>query len=89
LLLVLVGAVCRVPGWRLVSQGAVRADALAKSGPREVPVAAGVLRLYADYLFDEYGALDSDYVFVNLWAGLEGSTERLPIRLGHHWLGWR
>lgn len=47
--------------------------AVAKSGPREVPVAAGVLRLYADYLFDEYGALDSDYVFVNLWAGSVGA----------------
>lgn len=42
--------------------------ARAKSGARDVPVAAGLLRLYADYLFEEYGALDCDYVFVNLWA---------------------
>ena len=26
------------------------------------------MRLYADYLTREYGSLDSDYVFVNLWA---------------------
>jgi len=28
------------------------------------------MRLYADYLNREYGALDSDYVFVNLEAFL-------------------
>lgn len=27
------------------------------------------MRLYADYLHAEYGDLDSDYVFVNLWGG--------------------
>ncbi|MFG1626230.1 tyrosine-type recombinase/integrase [Kribbella sp. NPDC049227] len=47
--------------------------ARAKTGPRDIPVAAGLLRLYADYLFDEYGALDSDYVFVNLWAAPIGA----------------
>ncbi len=36
--------------------------------PRTVPVSAGLLRLYADYLHGEYGQLDSDYVFVNLWG---------------------
>ncbi len=40
--------------------------------PRSIPVAAGLVRLYADYLHGEYGDLDSDYVFVNLWAGLLG-----------------
>lgn len=40
-----------------------------KSGRgRIVPVGAGLLRLYADYLHAEYGDLDSDYVFVNLWG---------------------
>jgi site-specific recombinase XerD len=40
-----------------------------KSGqPRTIPVAAELIRLYADYLHDEYGELDSDYVFVNLWG---------------------
>ena len=36
--------------------------------PRTVPVSAGLVRLYADYLHGEYGDLDSDYVFVNLWG---------------------
>ena len=29
---------------------------------------AGLVRLYSDYMYDEYGEFDSDYVFVNLWA---------------------
>lgn len=37
-------------------------------GPRTVPVSAELVRLYADYLHGEYGDLDSDYVFVNLWG---------------------
>jgi integrase/recombinase XerD len=36
--------------------------------PRTIPVSAQLLRLYADYLEAEYGTLDSDYVFVNLWG---------------------
>jgi integrase len=44
-----------------------------KSGqPRTIPVAAELIRLYADYLHDEYGELDSDYVFVNLWGAPHG-----------------
>jgi len=40
-----------------------------KSGrARTIPVSADLLRLYADYLHEEYGDLDSEYVFVNLWA---------------------
>ena len=35
---------------------------------RSIPVSAELVRLYADYLHGEYGDLDSDYVFVNLWA---------------------
>jgi site-specific recombinase XerD len=35
---------------------------------RTVPVAAELVRLYADYLHTEYGNLDSDYVFVTLWG---------------------
>jgi site-specific recombinase XerD len=42
--------------------------ARAKSGERIVPVGPEVVRLYGDYLHTEYGDLDSDYVFVNLWA---------------------
>lgn len=36
--------------------------------PRTVPVSAELVWLCADYLHSEYGDLDSDYVFVNLWA---------------------
>jgi integrase/recombinase XerD len=47
--------------------------ARAKSArPRTVPVSAELIRLYADYLHGEYGDLDSDYIFVNLWAGAFG-----------------
>jgi len=47
--------------------------ARAKTWSREVPVDAGLIRLYSDYLHDEYGTLDCDYVFVNLWGKPVGS----------------
>ncbi|WP_414166352.1 site-specific integrase [Streptoverticillium reticulum] len=40
--------------------------------PRQIPVSAELVRLYADYLHGEYGDLDSDYVFVNLFAHPQG-----------------
>jgi site-specific recombinase XerD len=46
--------------------------ARAKSGARTVPVGPELVRLYADYLHEEYGDLDSDYVFVNIWAEPRG-----------------
>ncbi len=47
--------------------------ARAKSGRRRTVTAnADVLRLYADYPNAEYGALDSDYVFVNLFGRPHG-----------------
>ncbi|HUZ55112.1 MAG TPA: tyrosine-type recombinase/integrase, partial [Streptosporangiaceae bacterium] len=43
--------------------------ARAKAGiARTIPASGELMRLYADYLTREYGSLDSDYVFVNLWA---------------------
>ena len=36
--------------------------------PRTIPTSGELMRLYADYLTAEYGSLDSDYVFVNLWG---------------------
>jgi integrase/recombinase XerD len=39
---------------------------------RSIPVGAELIRLYADYLHHEYGDLDSDYVFVNLWGRPRG-----------------
>ena len=62
------GQVAVVP--RLNANGA-----RAKSGrARIIPVRAGVVRLYADYLNTEYGDLDSDYVFVNLFAKPRGQA---------------
>jgi integrase/recombinase XerD len=47
--------------------------ARAKAGvSRAIPASAELMRLYADYLNSEYGSLDSDYVFVNLWAEPRG-----------------
>jgi integrase/recombinase XerD len=46
--------------------------ARAKSGARTVPVGPELIRLYADYLHEEYGGIDSDMVFVNLWAEPRG-----------------
>lgn len=68
---------------------------------RTIPVDAGLIRLYADYLHEEVGALDSDYVFVNLWGQPHGQpvtyatvydlVKRLRRRTGvdfdPHW--WR
>jgi integrase/recombinase XerD len=48
--------------------------ARAKSGARTVPVDPDLIRLYADYLHEEYGDLDSDYVFVNIWAEPKGQA---------------
>ena len=33
-----------------------------------VPVSVPLVRLYSEYMHTEYGNLDSDYVFVNLWG---------------------
>jgi integrase/recombinase XerD len=46
--------------------------------PRVIPVCAELIRLYGDYLHAEYGDLDSDYVFVNLWAQPHGRPLTYP-----------
>lgn len=43
-----------------------------KGGEASIPVTGGLVRCYSDYMHEEYGALDSDYVFVNLWGGQIG-----------------
>jgi integrase/recombinase XerD len=43
-----------------------------KSGSASVPITAELVRLHSDYMHEEYGALDCDYVFVNLWGGRIG-----------------
>ena len=55
--------------------------ARAKSGGRTVPVGAELIRLYADYLHGEYGGIDSDYVFVNLWAQPRGQAWSYPAAM--------
>ena len=37
-----------------------------------VPLAPELMRLWSDYMHEEYGDLDCDFVFVNLWAGQVG-----------------
>ncbi|WP_306361460.1 tyrosine-type recombinase/integrase [Nocardia sp. CC227C] len=49
-------------------------QARAKTRSRVVPVPPEVLALYSDYLHEEYGAFDSDYVFVNLWGRPAGTA---------------
>ncbi len=64
--------------------------ARAKAGiSRMIPASAELMRLYADYLTGEYGSLDSDYVFVNLWSQPYGrpwtyaAVYDLVLRLRH------
>ena len=45
---------------------------------RVIPVSPGLIRLYGDYLHAEYGDLDSDYVFVNLFAEPRGQAMAYP-----------
>ena len=66
---------------------------------RVVPVSPGLIRLYGDYLHAEYGDLESDYVFVNLFAEPRGQAmaypaaydlvrrlrQRTGIEFGPHW----
>lgn len=41
--------------------------------PATIPVTASLVRCYSDYMHSEYGDVDSDYVFVNLWSGRIGA----------------
>jgi integrase/recombinase XerD len=52
--------------------------ARAKSGGRTVPVGPELIRLYADYLHEEYGGTDSSYVFINIWAEPKGHAWAYP-----------
>lgn len=45
---------------------------------RSIPISAELVRLYADYLHEEYGDLDSDYIFVNLWGRPYGHPLAYP-----------
>jgi integrase/recombinase XerD len=41
-----------------------------------LPVSTALVRLYSEYMHSEYGSLDSDYVFVNLWSDPKGQALR-------------
>jgi site-specific recombinase XerD len=43
--------------------------AKAKGRERVIPVPKELLEMYNDYLIEEYPALESDYVFINIWEG--------------------
>jgi len=43
-----------------------------KNSRGSVPVTTELVHCYSDYMHEEYGELDSDYVFVNLWGGRIG-----------------
>ncbi|MGH3429548.1 MAG: tyrosine-type recombinase/integrase, partial [Mycobacteriales bacterium] len=47
-----------------------------------VHVSTELGRLYSDYMHVEYGDLDSDYVFVNLWGGERGHPLTYPAVMG-------
>jgi integrase/recombinase XerD len=65
-----------------------------KRGTGSVPVTGELVRCYSDYMHVEYGELDCDYVFVNLWGGQVGRAmtyanvndivRRSRTRLGFH-----
>jgi integrase/recombinase XerD len=79
----------------IVPRPGSRARARSKGGARgSVPVPGELIRLWSDYMHVEYGELDSDFVFVNLWEGERGRPlgyaavakliERTRRRVGFH-----
>ena len=54
----------------IVPREGARSRARSKGGARgSVPVPGELIRLWSDYMHEEYGGVDSDFVFVNLWGG--------------------
>jgi site-specific recombinase XerD len=64
-----------------------------------VPVAPELMRLWNDYMHEEYRDLDCDFVFVNLWGGQRGRplsysnvdriVERTQQKVGFHFTAHR
>ena len=78
---------------RIVPRADNANDARAKThSVHTIPATAALIRLYSEYLFVEYGDLDCDYVFVNLWGrpfghplryqAVAGLVARLRVRTG-------
>ena len=57
---------------RIVARGDNANGARGKGSHGWVPITGELVRLHSDYMHVEYGDLDSDYVFVNLWGGRVG-----------------
>jgi integrase/recombinase XerD len=60
---------------RVVIEPRDHAPARARSknqGRASIPVPGELIRLWSDYMHEEYGDLDADHVFVNLWEGRIG-----------------
>ena len=60
---------------RIVIEPREHAPARARSknrGGASIPVSGELIRLWSDYMHEEYGDLDADHVFVNLWDGRIG-----------------
>jgi site-specific recombinase XerD len=52
--------------------GAHRRARSKRGAEGDVPVGGELMRLWSDYMHQEYGDLDCDFVFVNLWGGKIG-----------------
>ena len=82
---------------RIVIEPRDGAPARARSklaGRASVPVPGELMRLWSDYMHEEYGDLDAEHVFVNLWEGrighpmsyatVEKLITRTRTRVGFH-----
>ncbi|MBE9193354.1 tyrosine-type recombinase/integrase [Gloeocapsopsis crepidinum LEGE 06123] len=50
-----------------------------KGQERVIPVTLELLQMYNDYLIKEYPAVESDYVFVNIWEGDVGAPMKPKV----------
>jgi integrase/recombinase XerD len=59
---------------RLNANGATvkRSSARVQRPPMPKPLTSAAIRAHSNYMHEEYGDLDSDYIFVNLWGGKVG-----------------
>jgi integrase len=58
---------------RIVARPGAAARARSKGGAEgSVPVTGELIRLWSDYMHEEYGDIDSDFVLVSLWGGTRG-----------------
>ena len=56
--------------FEIVPREGGRSRARSMGGARgSVPVPGELIRLWSDYMHEEYGEVDCDFVFVNLWGG--------------------